>query len=280
MLAIACCMRKTSTCAVACVRKAPRSPSPATCAWSTCAACRRRAPMFVELAQASRAVALLPQLRCGGPRAMTVPPSVRDDLVASSAVVARAAAGEFQTVHGSVSAHCVQRGRLTSCRAEPREHPMDIRRGLGGRMRVIVLLRGEVGGVRRWRGRQSPARQSHATSDAAAGGLLSRPYPASEYRPMPRAALARGRPSRPTGRRSPAATPESAAERWLDEQLEWPRPPTLVTAAGRDGVPRDDLRQQHRRNAWRSGGGRAPDQLRMRMRVRSARSSWSPTAES
>lgn len=58
--------------------------------------------------------------------------------------------------------------------------------------------------------------------------------------------------------------------RWLDEQLDPARtPPTLVLPhlqqVVANGVPRDDLRQQHRRNAWLWQAATAPDQLRMRM---------------
>ena len=58
--------------------------------------------------------------------------------------------------------------------------------------------------------------------------------------------------------------------RWLDEQLDPARnAPTLIlphlqqTVA--NGVPREDLRQQDRRNAWLWKAATAPDQLRMRM---------------
>lgn len=58
--------------------------------------------------------------------------------------------------------------------------------------------------------------------------------------------------------------------RWLDDQLDPARtPPTLVLPhlqqVVANGVPRDDLRQQHRRNAWLWQAATAPDQLRMRM---------------
>ncbi|MEO5628154.1 MAG: DUF1800 domain-containing protein, partial [Thermomonas sp.] len=57
---------------------------------------------------------------------------------------------------------------------------------------------------------------------------------------------------------------------WLDEQLDAARtPPTLVLPHLQqlvaNGVPRDDLRQQHRRNAWLWQASSSPDQLRMRM---------------
>jgi uncharacterized protein (DUF1800 family) len=58
--------------------------------------------------------------------------------------------------------------------------------------------------------------------------------------------------------------------RWLDEQLDPARnAPTLIlphlqqTVA--NGVPREDLRQQDRRNAWLWKAATSPDQLRMRM---------------
>lgn len=58
--------------------------------------------------------------------------------------------------------------------------------------------------------------------------------------------------------------------RWLDEQLDAAgKPPTLVLPqleqVVANGVSRDALRQQHRRNTWLWQAATAPDQLRMRM---------------
>lgn len=58
--------------------------------------------------------------------------------------------------------------------------------------------------------------------------------------------------------------------RWLDEQLDPARnAPTLILPHLQqlvaNGVPREDLRQQDRRNAWLWKAATSPDQLRMRM---------------
>ncbi|HWS78326.1 MAG TPA: DUF1800 domain-containing protein, partial [Thermomonas sp.] len=58
--------------------------------------------------------------------------------------------------------------------------------------------------------------------------------------------------------------------RWLDEQLDPARSaPSLILPhlqqVVANGVPREDLRQQDRRNAWLWKAATAPDQLRMRM---------------